>query len=146
MGGGPSADPGPFSSYATPSDARLRRAAPTPPFEVLRRHTSVAFLVAPQAQIWPEAGNQGKVLRTQVLGHADNGFPESPAAGGSEEGGVAEGEDPSIRGDQPVALPARRGGSGHDGPGESDGPGGPEEGGVTEGEDPSIRGDQPVAL
>src|SRR5438876_1192037 len=84
-------------------------------------------------------------LRTQVLGNADDRLGEGCAAGGSQEGGVTEGEDSSIRGDQPVAPPARRGGGGHDRLGEGCAAGGSQEGGVTEGEDSSIRGDQPVA-
>src|SRR5882762_6536997 len=77
-------------------------------------------------------------LRSQGLGNADDRLGEGRAAGGSQEGGVTEGEDPSIRGDQPVAPPARRGGSGHDRLGEGRVAGGSEEAGVTEAEDPSI--------
>ena len=68
------------------------------------------------------------------------------AAGGSVEGGVAEGEDPSVACDEPVALAVGGGGDADDGLVEVGAASGSVEGGVAEGEDPSVSGDEPVAL
>ena len=61
------------------------------------------------------------------------------------EPGVAEGEDPPIAADQPVAPARRRGGHRLDSLHQVDGPRRAEEGGVTEGEDPPVGRHQPVA-
>src|SRR5437879_13236603 len=51
--------------------------------------------------------------------HAGDGFVEVRAAHGPPEGGVAEGEDAAVGGDEPVALPAAVGYEGlHRGVGE----------------------------
>ena len=62
------------------------------------------------------------------------------------EARVAEGEDATIRRDQPVALPRRRRGHPDDRLVEPDRAGRPEETRVAETEDAAIRRDQPVAL
>src|SRR5581483_480400 len=67
-------------------------------------------------------------------------------AGGAEEARVPEGEDPAVRGHQPVALARRRGRHPHDRLRQDHRTGRAEEPGVTEGEDAAVRGHQPVAL
>ena len=67
------------------------------------------------------------------------------AAGRAVEGGVAVGEDASVRGDEPVAPAVGGRRHAHDGPIEHHAAGGAVEGGVAVGEDASVRGDEPVA-
>src|SRR5205823_5555939 len=62
-----------------------------------------------------------------------------------EEGGVAEGEDAAVGGDEPVAPAGPRGRHGHDGLVERLAPHRPVEGGGAEGEDAAVGGDHPVA-
>src|SRR5438105_5216752 len=76
---------------------------------------------------------------------ADDSLVQMCTPGRAKEGGVAEVEDPSIRGDHPVALARRGRRHGHDGLVEGDRAHGAGERRVAEVEDPSIRGDQPVA-
>ena len=68
------------------------------------------------------------------------------AAGRAVEGGVTEGEDAAVGGDEPVALAVGRGRHADDRLVEGDGTGRAVEGGVTKGEDAAIGSDKPVAL
>ncbi len=65
---------------------------------------------------------------------------------GAVEAGVAEGEEPAVRGDQPVAAPVGRRGDAHDGRGEAVTPHRAVEAGGPEGEHTPVRGDEPVTL
>src|SRR5205085_11655999 len=67
-------------------------------------------------------------------------------AGGAEEGGVAEGEDPSVGGEEVVALPARRGHGADDRPVEVERRPVAEEPGIAEGHGPAPAGEDPVAV
>src|SRR5206468_3887077 len=78
--------------------------------------------------------------------HADDGLCELEVAGGAEEGGVAEGEDAAVGGQQPVALAGGRCGHADDGLGELEVAGGARELGGAEGEDAAVGGNQTVAL
>src|SRR5438128_2088107 len=70
--------------------------------------------------------------------------PTAQPARGAGEGGVAEGEDPAVGGDEPVPLAARRRRHADDRPVEGGSAGGAVERRVAEGEDPPVRGDEPV--
>src|SRR5438477_4580158 len=81
--------------------------------------------------------------RSGAGGHPHDRFDEFEGAGGAEERGVAEGEDPAVGGDQPVAGAGRRWRQPDDGSIELQGAGGAEEAGVAEGEDAAVGGDEP---
>src|SRR5436309_828148 len=91
---------------------------------------------------------RGTRQRRQALpcGHGDDGLGELEIAGRAQEGGVAEGEDAAVGGDEPVALAGGRGGHGDDGLGQLEVAGGAKELGVAEGEDAAVGREQPVAL
>src|SRR6266550_2574510 len=76
-------------------------------------------------------------------GHADDGLVQPDVAGRSEEAGVAEGEDPAVPGDQPVAPAFGRGRQADDRLGEV--ARAPEGAGVAEGVDGSRGVGHPVA-
>ena len=81
----------------------------------------------------------------RARGHADDGGVEGERSGGADEGGIAEGEDPAVRGDQPVAAAGCRTGQSDHRRVESQPARGSVEDRVAEGEDSAVRGDQPVA-
>ena len=79
-------------------------------------------------------------------GHPDDRLGQRLAAHRAEELGVTEGEDPTVGGDEPVAVAAACPVHPDDRLGQLGAPGGAVELGITEGEDPPVGGHEPVAL
>ncbi len=91
-------------------------------------------------------GHQPVALPVGGGRHAHDGLVEVDVAGGAEEAGVTEAEDPPVGGHHPVALAVGSGRHAHDGLVEMDVAGRAEIPGVAEGEDAAVGGHHPVAL